>query len=159
MDWLEQWNKALEKVQCTNGNLVCINHFEEGSYEIKSKKYSLKKFTVPTVFTETINTIQVLEDQAIECQSTKISECSKCADAEKEVQFLRQCLAGMESEKEAIEHNLKMSIDTQLEQIKTLTEKVRLLEEVNAKFQTDFARFIIDDNSEVSKHQNSMSNI
>lgn len=144
-DWLQLWNTALENVKCTGGNLICIKHFETDKLVIKSKKYALKRLAVPSIFpVPETNDEPTKENEAI------TADCAKCNNAEIEIRFLRSCMNGIEKEKECIEKQLQMVIDSQSEEIRYLKEKVNLLEAENARYDTKFAQFAVDSDPKVS---------
>lgn len=148
MDWLDVWNKSLESVPCTNGNMICADHFENETYNIKSQKYFLKPFAVPTIFLPM--QIQTAKETT-ESQVTISNECSNsnCLSAEKEIKFLRECLSGFEQEKARVEKRLQILIDEQSEEIMNLKEKVSRLERINTRYQSDFARYVVDNDPKV----------
>lgn len=136
----QEWNEALENVECTNGSLICINHFDPSCYDIKLDKILPKLTALPTIF-------PTPKEKTVE--ETRTENRAATVNAEKEIQFLREYVAGQEREYELTSERLQMKIDAKDLEISLLKEKVCRLEEANSKFETDFAAFAVDDDEKV----------
>lgn len=102
---------------------------------------------MPTIFPST--QIQTPKKTTTESPAITTSECENCSNLEREIKFLRECVASFEQENEKGEKRLQTIIDAQLEEILKLREKVNRLEITNAKYQSDFARYAVDDDPRV----------
>lgn len=131
--------------------MICIEHFRTEDYAVKSKKYCLKNFAIPTVFpAKELNVIQQTGNQLIQPSENQLTNaCAKCVRAEEEIQFLRHCLAGLEVEKDSMEKRLNETVRMQEDQLNLLSEKVNELERTNEKFETGLVRFVVDNNPKV----------
>lgn len=140
ISWKQQWENALRNVRCTNSNLLCLKHFENHTYEIKSNKYFLKKSSIPTIFADSIDECET----TVDCETRQ--DCENCQSKENEIKFLRQLIA----KKETTEESLRQTIELQSTQMEALKEEILKSKEFNKQFDSDLARFAIDDNPRVS---------
>lgn len=100
-DWLELWNSALCAHKCSNGRLVCIEHFQQNDYYIvKGKQLKLKKFAIPTIFNkvneESNCAVEILyeneEINPLEIQLTEAKELIKTMELNQKRMF-SSCLS------------------------------------------------------------------
>lgn len=122
--------------------MICINHFAAESIELKRNKCVLKKLVVPTIFAP--NDIQIEEVNEPELHTAQTKECT-----EAEILFLRKRIAALEAEYGTMEKNLNEKLKSTINQNKLLTEEISRMNESNAKFETDFVRFAVNDEPQV----------
>lgn len=126
--------------------MICINHFENDCYEIKSRKYYLKNLATPTIFRE-----QRDENKSTEVDETDPpNETHEAHDPEKEIKFLREYVAKLESEKETTEKRLKEIIELQSSKISNLRqENDRITGKLKELCNDEFVCFAIGENPKV----------
>lgn len=78
--------------------------------------------------------------------------CKQCQAAQKEIEFLRNYISEIEKKNEDNKKKLQEIVNTQLNDLSRLTQKINCLEEINCKFQNNLALFAVDNNPNVSKY-------
>lgn len=115
-DWRLKWNQSLEQQQCSGGNSVCIEHYTKNDYiQQKSGKVVLKKFAVPSIFTQSIDVQNPEIDDDCSSHLENLGAdiptfCGRCDE--------------MKIEAAARENSLNEIICAQSDQIKKLTEEL-----------------------------------
>lgn len=151
IDWRHKWNDALIGQKCTNGNLICIEHFRAEDLSVAKKgKFSLKKDAVPTIF-PTIREEIISDCTTVEIDATEeplantIDEidpllCSSCSVYEETIKVLQAQLVDIKIQNEA----MQQKFHSQNNKIENLTTE---LSELNAIFSSSrLAHFCLNAN-------------
>lgn len=134
-EWRLQWDKTLSNQPHSNGNLICIEYFNDDDYNKKFNKIALKQYAVPTIFAENINENVVVDEFSHVCCGidNAVNMSTKIEQLEAEIEDLRTRCAAIDDEKS--------------EQINILiVEQNALKEQLNEReiLNDHFSRFALD---------------
>lgn len=141
IDWRKNWDDALANEVCSNGDLICIEHFRSEDYSVsKSGTITLKKNAVPTIFLPSREKPREKPIDVFDCTTNVINAtdgsspvssfggldpllCENCQQSEVTAKLLQTQLDEMRIQNEA----LQLTINTQNDEIKSLTSELNEL--------------------------------
>lgn len=150
IDWRYKWDNALIGQRCTNGNLICIEHFRDEDLSAKNGKFSLKKDAVPTIFLTSQEEIitDCTTDEIVateESLANTVDEvdpllCTSCSVSEERIKLLETQLVDIKILNEAMQQKM----NSQNNEIEILTSE---LSKLNAIFSSSkLAHFCLNSN-------------
>lgn len=127
----------------TNGNLICIEHFNSNDFVVKSSKFYLDKSAVPSIFPNHTDKSNVDEIAVCIEPESETGICKECQILKSEISTLNDRYAAIEEEKLSVEDTLKLTIESQEEEIQRIRAKLAALNEQLNK--SDFVRYALND--------------
>lgn len=140
-NWRQKWNYALSKHDCSNGDVVCSQHFTTNDYKKKGTKFFLSRLAVPSIFISenSAHNIQCVDDN-LEFNFTE--NVNTTNELTENIDVLKTRLANLQIEKDGIEASMTQTNELQSDQIKKLETEINLIKKKNQE--SDLIQFALN---------------